>query len=56
MEKNDNLLKYLYNINELINEDSIKNASNEQLLEYLKLTNRLKAVIKAALESKEEEK
>ena len=45
MNDMEKLLESLKLVNELIQEDSIKNATNEQLLEYIELTNKLKALI-----------
>lgn len=44
-EKIETLLKGLELVCELMNEDTMKNATNQQLVEYLELTNRLKAII-----------
>jgi len=44
-EKIETLLKSLEIVCDLLNEDTIKKATNQQLVEYLELTNRLKAII-----------
>lgn len=44
-EKINTLLKSLELVCELMNEETMKSATNEQLLEYIELTNKLKALI-----------
>lgn len=48
-EKMETLLKGLELVCELYNEDTIKNATDQQLLDYLELTNKLKAIIMSNL-------
>ena len=44
-QKIETLLQSLETVCKLLNEETIKNATNEQLLNYLELTNKLKAII-----------
>lgn len=55
MENEKKLLEVLSEMNEIVNEDTIKNATTEQLLEYLTLTNDLKMKIINAIEGNKEE-
>ncbi len=45
MNEVEKLLESLELVNKLIEENAIKSATNEQLLEYIELTNKLKALI-----------
>ena len=49
MNDMEKLLQALRIINEQLNEETIKSATNEQLLEYTVLINKLKAELKAAI-------
>ena len=44
-EKIETLLQSLEKVCELMNENTIKSATDQQLIEYLELTNKLKAII-----------
>lgn len=44
-EKIEALLQSLETVCKLLNEDTIKSATEQQLVEYLELTNKLKAII-----------
>lgn len=48
-ERIETLLKSLELVCELMKDDTIKNASNQQLVEYIELTNRLKAILLSSL-------
>ena len=54
MEDEKKILEDLRNAVKNVNEDMIKEASTEQLLEYLDLTNKIKAMIIATLEAGKE--
>lgn len=54
MEDEKKILEDLRNAVKNVNEDMIKEASTEQLLEYLDLTNKIKAMIMATLEAGKE--
>jgi len=45
MNEVEKLLESLELVNKLIEKDAIKSATNEQLVEYIELTNKLKALI-----------
>lgn len=45
MNEVEKLIESLKLVNKLIEDDAIKNATNEQIMEYLELTNKLKALI-----------
>lgn len=45
MDEVEKLIESLKLVNKLIEDDAIKNATNEQIMEYLELTNKLKALI-----------
>lgn len=55
MENDKSLLELLSKINDNVNENTIKNATTEQLLEYLKITNELKAKIISSIKENKEE-
>lgn len=45
-EEKEKLLRELQQINEQMDDEAIKSASNEELLEYLKLVEKIKARLK----------
>lgn len=45
-EEKEKLLRELQQINEQMNDEAIKSASNEELLEYLELVEKIKARLK----------
>ena len=49
MDEMQELIDSLKIVNKLMEKDTIKNATNEQLLEYIELTNQIKAMIIASL-------